>query len=201
MKVAGSATEPLPAWCARLISEFTESDARAEAVARTLSGEELNWKPRPEAWSIGQCLEHLTNGNDLYLDAIEAALTRNLAGGSVPEITPGWFGRWFIRAYMEPSTKTTRATAPKKIAPPSTIDLDVVDRFVRGNERVRAIIRRASDYDVNRVRFTNPFVPVIRFTVGTGFAILAAHERRHLLQAERVRGAFPASPPAATPTR
>jgi hypothetical protein len=47
-------------------------------------------------------------------------------------------------------------------------------------------MRRAADYDVNRVRFRNPFVSVIRFSVGSGFVILSAHERRHLLQAERV---------------
>jgi hypothetical protein len=38
-----------------------------------------------------------------------------------------------------------------------------------------------------KYNFRNPFVPVIRFTVGTGLEILSKHERRHLLQAERVR--------------
>jgi hypothetical protein len=37
------------------------------------------------------------------------------------------------------------------------------------------------------VWFRNPFVPLIRFTVGTGLEILSKHERRHLLQAERIR--------------
>jgi hypothetical protein len=39
------------------------------------------------------------------------------------------------------------------------------------------------------------FIPVIRFTVGTGFEVTSKHESRHLLQAERVRQApgFPAS--------
>jgi hypothetical protein len=40
---------------------------------------------------------------------------------------------------------------------------------------------------VNRIRFWNPFVLGLRFTVGTGFQIIASHGRRHLLQAERVR--------------
>jgi hypothetical protein len=44
-----------------------------------------------------------------------------------------------------------------------------------------------SPYDVNRIRFRNPFIPVLRFTVGTGLEILSNHQRRHLLQAERVR--------------
>jgi hypothetical protein len=40
---------------------------------------------------------------------------------------------------------------------------------------------------VNRVRFRNPFIAVIRFTIGTGLEIIARHEDRHLLQAERIR--------------
>jgi hypothetical protein len=32
----------------------------------------------------------------------------------------------------------------------------------------------------------NPFVPLVRFTVGTGVEIVWRHQHRHLLQAERV---------------
>ena len=48
----------------------------------------------------------------------------------------------------------------------------------------------ALDYDLNRIRFKNPFVGIIRFTVGTGLEVMSRHERRHLLQAERIRAAL-----------
>jgi hypothetical protein len=183
--------ETLPAWCTTLMAEYTDSDARAEAVARQLTHEQVNWKPRPDAWSIGQCLEHLAAGNELYLEEIEAALTRNLDTGPVQDLSPGVFTRYFIRAYMEPSEQTRRAKAPGRIRPAADVDASILDRFLRSNERARALMRRASDYDVNRVRFRNPFVPVIRLTIGGGFMILSAHERRHLRQAERVRDLLP----------
>src|SRR2546430_4319296 len=44
-----------------------------------------------------------------------------------------------------------------------------------------------------RSRFKNPFVRIIRFTVGTGLEVLWRHERRHLLQAERIRAALDAT--------
>jgi len=188
----------LPAWTTRLIAEFTASDVRAEAVARSLTRDEFNWKPSADKWSVGQCLEHLAIGNEVYLDAIEAALTRNLNKGGVQDITPGAFSRWFLRAYIEPSDRTKRATSPGKIRPAAEIDSTTLDRFLRSNERTRALMRRASEYDVNRVRFRNPFVPVIRFTVGTGFVLLSAHERRHLLQAERVSERLPRRTPASS---
>jgi hypothetical protein len=176
----------LPAWCLRLFSEFDDADARATALAKTLTPEQLNWRPGPGIWSVGQCLEHLCIANDLYLPAISKALAAPRPA-IVQEITPGWFGRWFIRNYIEPSAGTRRARAPKQIAPGAQIDAAILQRFLGSNEQVREVIRRASACDVNRVRFRNPFIPVIHFTVGTGLEILSKHQRRHLLQAERVR--------------
>jgi len=111
----------------------------------------------------------------------------------VQAITPGWFGRWFIRKYIAPSSKGTRAQAPKKIQPAKNVEFSVVDAFLRSNNVVRELIARASEYDVNRIRFKNPFIPLLRFTVGTGLEIISKHQNRHLLQAERVRqsSAFP----------
>ena len=59
--------------------------------------------------------------------------------------------------------------------------------FGRSNQAVRGIIRPAAVHNVNRIRFKNPFIPGIRFTVGTGLQIICSHERRHLLQARRVK--------------
>lgn len=177
----------LPSWCPRLISTFEECDARAKRVAADLTSAQLNWQPQPGAWSIGQCIDHLANANDVYLAAIERSLAHRSPDRAVDEIVPGLFGRWFIRNYIEPSENTRRAKAPKKIVPASAVTPEVLDRLLRGNERARQLVRRAAAYDVNRVRFTNPFIPIIRFTVGTGLEVLSRHERRHLLQAERVR--------------
>lgn len=185
--MAAQMSAPLATWCVRLIAEFDAADQQARQLAAGLNAEQLNWQPRPGAWSVGQCLEHLCATNDAYLPAISNSLA-NRPASAVHEITPGWFGRWFIGAYIEPSARTKRAKAPKKIAPPERVEPSVLDRFLRGNNGARQLVREASNYDVNRIRFVNPFVPLIRFTVGTGFEILSKHERRHLLQAEGVKG-------------
>ncbi|MEX2663206.1 MAG: hypothetical protein WD227_14850 [Vicinamibacterales bacterium] len=39
---------------------------------------------------------------------------------------------------------------------------------------------------MNRATFQNPFIPVIRMRVSTGLHVVAAHDRRHLWQAEQV---------------
>jgi hypothetical protein len=181
-----SGTAP-PPWRNRLIDELTAADGRAIALVKDLSFEQLNWRPAPDKWSIGLCIEHLCITNDVYGHAIAPALVAG-APAAVPEITPGWFARWFIRAYIAPSAEAKRSKAPPKIAPTSShVDLSILDRFLSSNRETRQLVDRATPIDVNRVRFQNPFIPLLRFTVGTGLEILAKHESRHLLQAERVR--------------
>ena len=176
------------AWPARLMAELDTSDQRAKELITGLTAEQLNWHPSAGAWSVGQCLEHLCITNEVYVPSISSAVPSK-AGSTVEEITPGWFGRWFIRSFIDPSPVTKRAAAPKKIVPSSRVELSVLNRFLSSNLDVRELIRKASGCDVNRVRFANPFVPLLRFTVGTGLKIICGHQRRHLLQAERVKQA------------
>jgi hypothetical protein len=184
--VAQRADSELPAWSAQLIGELDTTDRRANDLARGLSPAQLNWKPAENLWSVGQCLQHLYATNEVYLPAISNALS-DRPPSPVQDIKPGWFGRWFIRTYIEPSSSGKRARAPSKIAPAQHVDASVLDLFLQSNDVVRALVRRAGAYDVNRIRFENPFIPLLRFTVGTGLEIVWRHQRRHLLQAERIK--------------
>jgi hypothetical protein len=182
----------MTSWPVRLLSELDAADSRARELLAGLSEEQLNWQPAAGVWSVGQCIDHLCATNEVYLPPIASAL-EGKPKGSAPEITPRWFGRLFLKNYIEPSPNQKRLPAPKKIVPRSRIELSVLDRFLTGNRATRELIDRAREYDVNHIRFRNPFVPVIRFTVGTGLEIVGQHQRRHLLQAERVKmaAAFP----------
>ena len=178
-----------PPWSVRVISELSSADERAVSVVTGLTPRDLNWKSHPAQWSIGQCIDHLLVSNNVYCPAISKAL-EGQQHGRVDEIIPGRFGRWFIDNYIESSSRTKPRRAPRKITPGSQVDPSVVDRFLESNQKARELVRRAATYDVNRIRFRNPFVPLIHFTVGTGFEILTKHQRRHLLQAERMRAAL-----------
>ena len=184
--VALQADRRLPAWSVRLIDELDTTDRRVNDLARGLSPKQLNWKPTEDLWSVGQCLHHLYAANEVYLPAIANALD-DRPPSPVQDITPGWFGRWFIRTYIEPSSSGKRARAPRQIAPGQQIDPSVLDLFLRSNDVARDLARRAGAYNINRIRFRNPFIPLLRFTVGTGLEIVWRHQRRHLLQAERIK--------------
>jgi hypothetical protein len=176
----------LPRWSLRLLSELDAADRRAESVASGLNPSQLNWQPAQGAWSIGQCLDHLRAGNEILVPALSAAL-QGRRHGRAEEITPGWFSGWFIRTYIAANPGGKRARAPKKIDPARQVEPDILESFLRSTEAARPLVRQASNYDVNRIRYRNPFIPVLRFTVGAGLEIIAKHAGRHLLQAEAVR--------------
>jgi hypothetical protein len=54
---------------------------------------------------------------------------------------------------------------------------------------VRAFLRENGELDLAGVRFPNPFVRGVRFSVATGLHVITAHERRHFWQAWHVRRA------------
>jgi hypothetical protein len=174
-----------PAWSIRLAADLDANDQAARKLVAKLTEEQLNWQPAPGSWSVGQCLEHLCITNEAYLPPISVAV-KEKPDSPVEEITPGWFGRWFIRSFIEPLPVTKRAPAPVKIRPTAHVGASVLERFLAGNECCRELMVRARAKNVNRIRFWNPLIPGIRFTVGTGLQIIVGHERRHLLQAERV---------------
>ena len=121
--------EPSPPWCARLVAEFDAADARAAALAKGLSVAQVNWKPAPGQWSIGQCLEHLAVSNEVYGRAIANALS-DAPPGAADEIRPGWFARYFIREYIALTGRKTRHKAPPKIRPVPDVDARILQRFL-----------------------------------------------------------------------
>ncbi len=174
-----------PGWAGRILAELAVSNKRAERVAGDLTLEQLNWTPAPGSWSIGQCLDHLRATNEIYAATIGVSLVgKDLT--AVEEIDVPWPSRWFIKNYIAPNPGT-RAQAPGKITPASRVSPRILEDFLRSNGTAQDLVSRASRYNVNRIRFKNPFIPLLRFTVGTGLEIISKHESRHLLQAERVR--------------
>ncbi len=184
MIVAGA----LPGDLQEILTALDESDRRAEDLVRDLDDERLNWRPDERSWSIAQCLDHLNVASNVYAGPIREALERARRTGSVRKgpIQPGPFSRWFI-ATLEPPPKR-RLPAPKKIVPAARKGkAEVMAEWRRAQSAVRDLLREAAGLDLNGARFVNPFLPLIRFSVGTGFRVIAAHERRHLWQAERVQ--------------
>jgi hypothetical protein len=171
-----------------VLNQIDTLDRAADTLVTPLSDEQFHWQPEQgRAWSIALCIEHLATANRVYAEpmraAMDAARSRNLKRkGSIKSTV---FGRMFASS-MEPPVKR-RMKAPAKILPPSNgTRTDILKRYHDAHASIRRMILESADIDANRATFTNPFISLVRVRVGTAFHIIAAHDRRHLWQAEQV---------------
>ncbi len=89
-----------------------------------------------------------------------------------------------------------KARAPKNIRPANRRHkAEVWPEFVRQHTHLRHCLPGWASVDLNRAVFPNPLGPFGRLRAGTALRIMAAHDRRHVWQASRVRGSarFPRS--------
>lgn len=170
--------------------------ARQEAAALVdgLSPDALNTAPSPEAWSVGQCLAHLNESTGQLVPRLETAIDRARDRGPFAEgpFRYGMVSRWFIHA-MDPEAGWT-FPAPNGYAPPA-IPLEpaeVLGTFQALQDRLIACAERADGLDLKRIRVASPLTRLVRLSLGAWLAATAAHQERHLQQAERTRQALEA---------
>jgi hypothetical protein len=184
-----------PAEIGDLLDQMDAAERDAEALVAGLSSERGAWRAAPGSWSVAECLDHLAMTNRLYLDAMREPAARARSEGRLRrgEARPGLVGGWFVRS-LEPPVKQ-RHKAPKKIQPRSSSGVaDAFARFAAAQGEVRAFLLANADLDLAGVRFPNPFIPGVRFSLATGLHAIPAHERRHLWQAWRARKAAELEP-------
>jgi hypothetical protein len=160
---------------------------QAASLDERLSAAQQTWQPMGGArWSVVECLDHLAVFNAAYLAALEAAVSNAPSGGRAAEFRAAGFPSEKFLSIAEPPT-SVKLKAPAKLAPRPTLNPEkILPEFLATLDRVSAFVRNTNGKDLNAVRFINPFIPLIRFTAGTGLLVLGAHARRHLYQAEQV---------------
>jgi hypothetical protein len=175
-----------------LEESFNAAERDARALVTGLSEELGAWRAEAGSWSVAECLDHLAIANRVYLRAMQPAAERAVAEGRLRRspAQPGLIGGWFVRTLEPPVNARFRQKAPRKIRPRVSPTLhDAIEQFLASQHEVRTFLRKYADIDLAGVRFANPFIRGVRFSLATGLHVTAAHERRHLWQAWRVRQA------------
>lgn len=177
---------------------YDANERDAHALVDGLDEAAGTWQPAPGSWSVAECLDHLASGNRLYVAAMEPAARQARAEGRVRRrpALPGVVGGWFAKSLEPPVTRKMRS--PRKIVPrPSPPLADAASAFFQSHDQVARFLREYADIDLAGVRFPNPFIRGLRFSLATGVHVLAAHERRHLWQAWNVARAAKNRTPSA----
>lgn len=152
-----------------------------DAVLRATSGltdAQLRFKPRPEDWSVADCVEHLAVTEDLMF-ALVAKGTANPAG--VP-LDPAKDGR-MVAAIMDRSRKVT---APTGVQPHGHFasTAAATAHFIESRERALAYASGCTQ-DLRRLFTPHPLLGEI--DCYKCLLLLALHPARHAAQIEEIK--------------
>lgn len=179
----------IPAELRQLQADFGSLIAEAEARTSLLSYTQFNWHPRPGAWSVGQCLDHLNVSHGKFLRAIRKVIDDALPPAHPQQVRSTLFGKFYFWLLEPPVRKTF--PAPKPFVP--TIGEKepqiVLKEFRTTHHEFIEEIRRASRTDINRPTVRSPISKYLRLNLYDAFRAIAAHGRRHLWQADQIRSA------------
>ena len=166
-----------------------------QSLIANLTEAQATWRPHPSAWCVSECLDHLALTNRIYLVSMEPVATAARRANKLRRrpALPGFLGGWFVRS-LEPPSKM-KAKSPKNIQPRTAPSLaDAAAAFLASHAAAQTFLRANADLDLASIRFPNPFIKGLRFSLATGLHAIPAHERRHLHQARAVLTASQAKP-------
>jgi hypothetical protein len=168
-------------------------DAIAQDAGKLVNGLDAqcgSWRATGDSWSVAQCLEHLAITNRAYLRPMQDAASDDRAQSKLKvwPALPGLMGRWFAKSLEPPARPPFKAKAPSAIQPSAAATVnEAFEDFMASHHQVEAFLRESACLNLNEVWFRSPFVQALRFSVASGIHIIAAHERRHLWQAWKIR--------------
>ena len=172
---------------AEIDAQFRANQERARAVASRLGEARLTVRPGRNKWSVAECLAHLNLSSEPYFplwrDALAGARSRQLFAERPFKLDVwGWALAWFLEPPPKLRSRTPPNFQPIDVGPA----VRVLPAFLACQERLLAALADADGLAIDRLKITSPFDGRVRYSVWSSFVVSAAHQRRHLWQAERV---------------
>jgi hypothetical protein len=167
--------------------QFEQISTDADELVSPLEEEQFTWKPAPNMWSIAECLEHMNATARSYLPAIDEGIADAIRHGAYAEgpFHYNLIGRIFSHMMEPPARLRLRADIDKQPGPHRP-KRETLAGFRAYQVQYVDRLRQANGIDLSRSCVRSPLASWIRIPLGSAFATMAAHERRHLWQARKI---------------
>jgi hypothetical protein len=171
---------------AEMQSKLRANADRVRKLSARAGAKQMTSRPRPEGWSAEECLAHLTMSTEGYLPNLRSALSdaRTRSARANGPFRMDMLGRMLVWA-LEPPPRF-KAKAPPALQPQTSGD--EVAKFLASQERLLGLISELDGLALDRMKVPSPASPKLRYNVLSSLMVTAAHQRRHLWQAERAAG-------------
>jgi hypothetical protein len=165
---------------------ITETRARLCARLNSLTDEQLNTRPSPEAWSAREIAEHLAMIEERLSKLFPVMLTKAEAGGLKRDADQP-FRPVSVERFVEQSRRE-KYSAPSEVRPTGAGSLaDSLARLERSRAQLLALRPRFEALDLTEVKYPHPsFGPLDAYQ---WLLFVGVHEERHLRQIESAMAA------------
>ena len=174
----------------QIIHEFitatTTNVERTLKIFSSLSEKQLNWKPGPDSWSVGECISHLIKSNALYLSKIESILTSNSSGPPKDFSYKQSFVGKMIAKGVDPANVRKSKTFKVFLPDASDIQKSIIVDYATSSNKFIGLADKLRHLDLTKIELSSPVNKILRMNLGDPLIIIPKHDERHLDQAERV---------------
>ena len=163
--------------------ELNEATRRAWTLVQSTDGRLFTVRPETRSWSAAECLAHLSISAEMFLPPLRAAIDEGRKRKRRGKPKMDLFGRvlaWFLEPPIRKKVKTAAPFVPKS----TRAKAEAFGEFASLQEKLIDLLREAREADL-RMKIVSPFDRRVRYNLYSAFRIVAAHERRHLWQAEQ----------------
>jgi len=177
-----------------LEAQFTAICGSLQTMVASAGAAICSRPPAPGSWSAAECIQHLSLSSDAYFPVWQQVIAA--AGPRKAEINAPYridfWGR-LLCWILEPPARI-RSKTPVPFQPVECGNIDqVIEGFLDRQERIVAALRRCRGRAIDERKMASPIDSRVRYSIWSSFVVNAAHQRRHLWQAEqaiaRVRAA------------
>jgi DinB family protein len=138
----------------------------------------------PASWSVAQCLDHLALTTTAVLPAISEAIVRAPHLTTNRALRTGALTRLLLRN-LEPPYRL-RLNVHSSFVPRQQDFNSAWDAFEKSQAQLAKTMRAAIGLAIDEVTVESPVYARLSYNVYGALRMLAAHERRHLWQIERI---------------
>jgi DinB superfamily len=169
---------------AQIIEEIDRTRERLYQRVESLTEEQLNARPSPNAWTATEIVEHLALIEDRLLRMMTMMLTKAESAGARSADTPVEIKPFSLDRYIE-RARGEKYIAPEAVRPSGNASLaDSLAKMRRSREDLRALRPRIEATDLSTVTYPHPAFGPLNFYEWLAF--IGIHEERHLRQTESV---------------
>ena len=149
---------------------------------------QLNWKPAPDQWSIGQCFEHLIISNGKYLPVLKTIIEGKYKVSFWERNNPlsNYTGKQMIKTLGKNVVKKYKS--PQLFIPSeSIISQNIIFDFKNHQAEIFPLFLELENEKYSKTVITSPVSSLITLKLHDLLELIIVHEERHINQSLRVK--------------